>query len=111
MVTPSPTCAPGHATAYRRATPRLPTLFTDRHHPPSISVWIEALTHPDVRIRTVSPVYSKIHSEFSEAMSNCRTLTDFLEHMQRFAPSRLDGVWVKPEGRSATGDQCANRIL
>lgn len=87
--------ATGRPTAYLKATPRFPTLFDK--HPPSISVWIEVLSHPDVRIRNVTPVYTAVQTEFNarfrDVMSRQRGLTDFLEHMQRFAQSRLDEVW------------------
>lgn len=88
--------ATGRPTAYLKAAPRFPTLFSDKH-PSSISVWIEVLTHPDVRVRTVTPVYTAVQNEFNsrfrDVMSRTKGLTDFLEYMHRFTQSRLDEAW------------------
>jgi ABC-type glycerol-3-phosphate transport system substrate-binding protein len=90
--------ATGRPTAYLRSSPRFPTLFSSRH-PASILAWIEVLTHPDVRTRAVTPAYASISNEFNarfkEVMSQRRSLQDILEHMQRYAQSRLDEVWEK----------------
>lgn len=88
----------GRPTAYLRAAPRFATLFSAKH-PASISVWIEVLTHPDVRTRAVTPAYTAVSNEFrakfKEVMSREKSLVDFLEHMQRYAQTRLDEAWGK----------------
>lgn len=88
----------GRTTAYLPATPEFVSLFAGKGiHPWSVSTWVDVLTHPDARIRTVSPVYSDVSGEFNrgfmQVINETESLANFLEHMDRFTQVRLDASW------------------
>lgn len=89
----------GRPTAYMPAASEYLRLFSE-NHPDSISVWLEVLTHPDVRVRTVTPVYAEVSSEFNRefrsVMNRQNSLENFLNYMNTFAQTRLDEAWQTP---------------